>query len=77
MPLSGQVEVDEIFPGAWRASPQAVLRGKLDLKSTTYSDGRINCNGLVDLGYKKYNRVQHGNNDFVNETSHNSGTENF
>lgn len=30
--------------------------------------GRIN--GLVDLGYKKYYRLDHGNSEFVRDKSH-------
>ena len=33
--------------------------------------------GLVDLGYKKHHRVQHGNNEFANSKSHINGIENF
>ena len=48
-----------------RAILQAVIRGKVDLNGTIHSDGWRGCSGLVDLGYKKYYRVQQGNNEFL------------
>ena len=66
-----------IVPNCSRATLQAVIRGKVDLESTIHSDGWTGYNGLVDLGYKKHYRVQHGKNEFANETSHINGIENF
>jgi transposase-like protein len=76
-PFSGEVEVDESFLGARQATLQAVSRGKLDLESTIHSDGWTSYNGLMDLGHKKHYRVQHGNNEFANETSHVNEIGNF
>jgi transposase len=33
--------------------------------------------GLVDLGYKKHHRVDHGRNGFVKHKAHINGSENF
>jgi transposase-like protein len=33
--------------------------------------------GLVDLGYKKHHRVDHGRNEFVKHRAHSIGIENF
>ena len=33
--------------------------------------------GLVDIGYDKHYRVNHGNNEFVNKVSHINGIESF
>lgn len=67
----------KIIPNCSRATLQAVIRGKADLQSTIHSDGWRGYNGLVDLGYKKHYRVQHGNDEFANEKSHINGIENF
>lgn len=66
-----------IIPNCSRSTLQAVIRGKVDFQSTIHSDGWSGYNGLVDLGYKKHYRVQHGNNEFANEKSHINGIENF
>lgn len=66
-----------IVPNCSRATLQAVIRGKVDFKSTIHSDGWKGYDGLVDLGYKKHHRVQHGNDEFVNSKSHINGIENF
>lgn len=67
----------KIIPNCSRATLQAVIRGKVNLESTIHSDGWKGYNGLVDLGYKKHYRVQHGNDEFANEKSHINGIENF
>ena len=67
----------KIVPNCSRATLQAVIRGKVDFESTIHSDGWKGYNGLVDLGYKKHYRVQHGNDEFANKTSHINGIENF
>jgi transposase-like protein len=66
-----------IVPNCSRATLQTVIRGKVDFKSTIHSDGWKGYDGLVDLGYKKHHRVQHGNNEFANSKSHINGIENF
>jgi len=66
-----------IVPNCSRATLQAVIRGKVDFESTIHSDGWRGYNGLVDLGYKKHYRVQHGNDEFANSQSHINGIENF
>lgn len=66
-----------IIPNCSRATLQAVIRGKVDFESTIHSDGWRGYNGLVDLGYKKHYRVQHGDDEFANESSHINGIENF
>ena len=66
-----------IVPNCSRATLQTVIRGKVDFKSTIHSDGWKGYDGLVDPGYKKHHRVQHGNNEFANSKSHINGIENF
>lgn len=67
----------KIVPNCSRTTLQAVIRGKVALDSTIHSDGWRGYNGLVDLGYKKHYRVQHGHNEFANNKSHINGIENF
>jgi len=55
----------EIISDCRRATLQAVIRGRVDLGSIIHSDGWRGYNGLVDLGYKKHFRVNHGQNEFV------------
>jgi transposase-like protein len=67
----------EIVPDCSRASLQAVIRGRVSLESVIHSDGWRGYNGLVDLGYQKHFRVNHGENEFANERSHINGIESF
>jgi transposase-like protein len=67
----------EIVPDCRRATLQAVIRGRVDLESVIHSDGWRGYNGLVDLGYKKHFRVNHGQNQFVHDKSHINGIESF
>ena len=67
----------EIVPDCSRATLQAVIRGRVSLESVIHSDGWRGYNGLVDLGYQKHFRVNHGENEFANERSHINGIESF
>ena len=67
----------EIVPDCRRATLQAVIRGRVDLESVIHSDGWRGYNGLVDLGYKKHFRVNHGQDQFVHDKSHINGIESF
>jgi len=67
----------EIIPDCRRATLQAAIRGRVDLESIIHSDGWRGYNGLVDLGYKKHFRVNHGQNEFVHGKSHINGIESF
>ncbi len=60
----------EIVPDCKSATLQAVIRGRVDSESLIHSDGWRGYNGLVDLGYKKHFRVDHGNNQFTNGKAH-------
>ena len=73
---NGQVYA-EIVADASRATLQGIIRGKVDLESVIHSDGWRGYNGLVDLGYKKHYRVEHGKNEFANSKSHINGIESF
>ena len=67
----------EIVPDCRRATLQAVIRGRVDLETVIHSDGWRGYNGLVDLGYKKHFRVNHGQDQFVHDKSHINGIESF
>ena len=65
------------MPDCSSTTLQAVIRGCVDLESIINSDGWRGYNGLVDIGYKKHFRVDHGNNQFTNGQVHINGIESF
>ena len=56
---------------------QAIIRGKVSLESVIHTDGLTSYHGLVDLGYKKHFRVQHGEGEFADGSNHINGIESF
>ncbi len=54
-----------------------IIRGKADTGAVIYSDGFRTYDGLVNYGYKKHFRVQHGENEFADGRNHINGIENF
>lgn len=67
----------EIVPDARKRTLQRVIRGKVSLDSVIHSDGWRSYHGLVDMGYAKHYRVEHGSNEFANDKSHINGIESF
>ena len=67
----------EIVPDCAKATLQGIIRGRVDPDSVIHSDGWRGYNGLVDLGFKKHYRVNHGSDEFVNRKSHINGIESF
>jgi transposase-like protein len=67
----------EIVPDCSKATLQAIIRGKVDPESIIYSDGWRGYNGLVDVGYGKHLRVDHGRNEFTKGKTHINGIEGF
>lgn len=67
----------EIVPNCRKKTLQKAIRGKVDLQSIIHSDGWRGYDGLVDVGYAKHLRVEHGNNEFANQRSHINGIESF
>jgi len=65
----------EIVPDCSKATLQAIIRGRVALDSIIHSDGWRGYNGLVDMGYEKHLRVDHGTNEFVRGSSHINGKE--
>jgi len=67
----------EIVPDCAKATLQGIIRGRVDPESVIHSDGWRGYNGLVDIGYKKHYRVQHGKNEFARGKNHINGIESF
>src|SRR5438270_6143008 len=67
----------EIVPDCKKATLQAIIRGRVSLGAVINSDGWRGYDGLVDVGYSKHFRVNHGQNEFVRGTHHVNGIESF
>ena len=67
----------EIVPNCTKATLQAVILGKVSVDSIIYSDGWRGYNGLVDVGYDRHFRVNHGKNEFAHGKCHINGIESF
>jgi len=68
----------EIIPNCKKTTLQAIIKGKIDPKTIIYSDGWRGYDGLIDVGYDKHFRVNHGNNEFSKGNGiHINGIENF
>ena len=70
----------ELVPDCSKAVLQGAIRGKVSLDSVIHSDGWRGYDGLVDLGYKKHLRVDHGRDEFAergNRANHINGIEGF
>jgi len=68
----------EIVPDAKKATLQAIIKHRVDIRSVIYSDGWRGYDGLVDVGYDKHFRVNHGKNEFALEGDiHINGIESF
>lgn len=67
----------EIVPDCRKATLQGIIRGRVTLDSIIYSDGWRGYNGLVDVGYGKHLRVNHGQDEFVRGRTHINGIEGF
>lgn len=67
----------EIVPDCKKATLQAIIRGRVSIDAIIHSDGWRGYDGLVDVGYSKHFRVNHGSNEFVRGNSHVNGIEGF
>ena len=68
----------EIVPDCRAATLQDIIRGRVSIESVIHSDGWRGYDGLVDLGYEKHYRVNHGDNVFSNGSGkHINGIESF
>ena len=67
----------EIVPDCKKATLQAIIRGRVAAEAVIHSDGWRGYDGLVDVGYSKHFRVDHGSNEFVRGATHVNGIEGF
>ena len=68
----------EIVSDCKAATLQAIIRGRVNIESVIHSDGWRDYDGLVDLGYAKHYRVNHGDNEFSKGNGrHINGIESF
>ena len=67
----------EIVPDCSKASLQAVIRGRVAPEVVIHSDGWRGYDGLVDVGYARHFRVDHGSNEFAVGAHHINGIESF
>jgi transposase len=67
----------EIVSDCKKATLQAIIRGRVASQAVINSDGWRGYDGLVDVGYSKHFRVNHGQSEFVRETHHVNGIESF
>ena len=68
----------EIVPDAKKKTLQRIIRKRIDPQSVIHSDGWTGYDGLVDTGFKKHFRINHGNDEFSKSGSvHVNGIEAF
>lgn len=68
----------EIVPDCTKKTLQGLIQGRIELEAIIYSDGWRGYNGLVDVGYDKHYRVNHGANEFARSGGvHINGIESF
>lgn len=68
----------EIVPNCKKPTLQAIIKGRIDPSTVIYSDKWRGYDGLVDVGYDKHFRVNHGENEFSKgQGIHINGIENF
>lgn len=67
----------QIVPDVKKTTLRKAIRGKVDLNTIIHSDGWPGYDGLVDVGYARHLRVNHGDDEFANSHSHINGIESF
>ncbi len=55
----------EIVPDCSKPRLQGIIRRYVDVNTVIHSDGWRGYDGLVDIGFDKHFRVNHGNNEFA------------
>jgi transposase-like protein len=66
-----------IVPNAKAETLLPILRSHADEEVVVNTDGWASYDGLVDMGYKKHHRVNHGENEFARGNRHVNGIEGF
>lgn len=54
----------EIIPDCKRSTLRQIITGKIELRSTIYSDSWSGYHGLVDVGFDKHYRIRHHQDEF-------------
>ena len=68
----------EVVPDCKKKTLQALILGKISLSSVIHSDGWRGYHGLVDVGYNRHVRVNHGKSEFSKGNGiHINGIESF
>ena len=67
----------EIVHDCSKATLQGIIRGHVEPATIIHSDGWRGYDGLVDIGFDKHFRVNHGENEFANGERHINGIESF
>ena len=67
----------EIVPNVKAKTLQRIIRGRVSVDSVIHSDKWRGYDGLVDVGYEKHFRVDHGKGEYVSGSSHINGIEGF
>jgi transposase len=67
----------EVVPDCKKRTLQAIIRGRVAPEAVIHSDGWRGYDGLVDVGYAKHFRVNHGANEFARGDRHINGIESF
>ena len=76
----GGMVYTRIVPDVSRKTLPAVVERRVDKESIVYTDGFSSYDGLVDWGYRRHYRVNHGADEFVergNRRNHVNGIESF
>ena len=81
-PVFGVFERDgrvytELIPNAKSATLRKVILGKISLESSIFTDGWRGYNGLLDIGYKKYFRIEKSKSFSNKRGVHINGIESF
>jgi len=67
----------EIVPVCSKATLQGIIRGHIELDSVIHTDGWRGYDGLVDIGFDKHLRVNHGDYEFACGERHINGIASF
>jgi transposase-like protein len=68
----------QVIPNVKAQTLQPIIRGHANIESVIHTDGWGGYDGLVDFGYEKHFRVNHGENEFsAGDGNHINGIESF
>jgi transposase-like protein len=73
----GERVYTEIVPNVAKSTLLAIIRGKASLESVLHTDGWPGYDGLVEMGFQKHRRVDHGSEQFASGPNHINGIESF